>query len=67
MKNFIYLFNLKRATLKMFESKLQDIYDIDKSMNEKLRGHHAIDSEIEKEIIALKRRRKDEKKKDYQK
>ena len=66
-EEFIYLFNLKRAPLKMFESELQYICDIDKSMNEKLRGHHAIDSEIEREIIALKRRRKDEKKKDYQK
>ena len=31
-------------------------------MNEKLRSHNAIDSEIEREIIALKRRRRDEKK-----
>ena len=46
----------------MFESELQYIYDIDKSMNEKLRSHHATDSEIEREIIALKRRRKDENK-----
>ena len=30
--------------------------------NEKLRSHHATDSEIKREIIALKRRRKDEKK-----
>ena len=31
-------------------------------MNEKLRSHHATDSEIKWEIIALKWRRKDEKK-----
>ena len=59
---FNYLFNLKRTTLKMFESELQRIYDRNKSMNEKLRSHNAIDSEIEREIIALKRRRRDEKK-----
>ena len=59
---FNYLFNLKCTTLKMFESELQRIYDRDKSMNEKLRSHNAIDSEIEREIIALKRRRRDEKK-----
>ena len=49
------------------ESELQHIYHIDKSINERLRSHHAIDSEMEREIIELKRQRRDEKKKEYQK
>ena len=49
------------------ESELQHIYHIDKSINERLRSHNDIDSEIEREIIELKRQRRDEKKKEYQK
>ena len=59
---FNYLFNPKRTTLKMFESELQRIYAIDKNMNELLRSHHAVDSEKGREIIALKRRKRNEKK-----
>ena len=44
------MFNLEHTTFKMVESELQHIYHIDKSINERLRSHHGIDSEMEREI-----------------
>ena len=58
-EEFNYLSDLKCTMIKMYESGLQRLDDSDKE----LRMYHAIDSEIERETITLKKWRIDEQKK----
>ena len=58
-EEFNYLSDLKCTVIKMYESGLQRLYDSKKE----LKIRQAIDSEMEREIISLKKRRIDEQEK----